>query len=89
LTKNPADYYRAKVRDGFKFHTWGDRDDQENATTLNLPFPKEESVLECDSNEGGKQESNQNSQPNSSSDSSSLKRQPTAADLKQLINLQE
>ena len=89
LTKNPSDYYRAKVQDGFKFHTWGDRDDQENAITLNLPFPQEESVLECDSNEGGKPESNQNSQPNSSSDSSSLKRQPTAADLKQLINLQE
>jgi len=46
-------------------------------------------VPECDSNEGGKPESNQHSQPNSSSDSSSIKRQPTAADLKQLINLQE
>lgn len=55
--------------------------------TLELPLSKEESNAEVDSNAGGgKKPSDQSS--NSSSSDKSVKRPPSAADLKQLISLQ-
>ena len=94
MTKNPVDYYRAKVQDGFKFETWGDAADLETpATTLQLPLPNEESAGDCDSNAGGvvggvAGKPNSSSVSENSSSGSARNRPPTAADLKQLINLQ-
>ena len=88
------DYYRAKVQDGFKFETWGEAGELENpATTLQLPLPNEESAGDCDSNAGGGAgggggKPNSSSVSENSSSASARNRPPTAADLKQLINLQ-
>ena len=90
------DYYRAKVQDGFKFETWGEGADlggSPAATTLQLPLPNEESAGDCDSNAGGGAgggagKPNSSSVSENSSSASARNRPPTAADLKQLINLQ-
>ena len=50
LTKNANDYYRAKVKEDFKFETWGEINDPavegDSLKVLNLPIAKEDSAME-------------------------------------------
>ena len=95
LKKNAVDYYRAKVKDGFKFQTWSDshedsRDEESKRAfetcpeTLILPFPKEEEkVAEDESAADGAQQKREScsSSQESSSDTQRSKREPTSNEL--------
>ena len=88
LTKSPTNYYRSLIEEGTHVTAWADEDGKASRPqTLELPYTKEDSHHADDSqSNGGNKNDSDNSSNGSSSDSN--KRPPTAAELKQLISLQ-